>query len=607
MEAHAKVRVSRAVDEKATEAFAQIERCGWSVMCATVFTPHFAFDVSMDERSLKTDQCADHGVASQETRDELYIVVLQPSEETLVDKIDQILTFLKESEAGNAHHAGDVIPLSQFFGIDPQGVDLVIHEIGHFIELLFSRKHRAIEMLFAKRYLRASEAWEGFKHSLFQTEAMFSIVDYHYIYQCCNRCFKCHAETSKIIKNVEKYDAQSKMQWFEANRILGMIEEFLHNYQGTQESLIFDVNPKHSPHSAYVSAILSDHIPTAIELSQFQARLETVKQLSSKVPKGLRQSDLFESKSKAISVLNWLEKTRLASIPYRYPHPRRVADSYDYLCSLLERLKIEIPPTHVLLLCRTGSYMYDLQVEQSDEDYYIIYTHPTERMISMRPAKRSIEKHVDVESGDKSGIVEYSGYEACFYLENLMKGNPRNVEPLFARSERMDYESPLWMELKQMRSRFITQRTISQYIGFISNRISMIQKKRLPPGKAFCHIFHKLDQLQNILDGREPQVQSCGSQRDFILSLRRGPLEGEKSIDVLMAAVEERIASVQQVRKELPLPDECPTEPLKQWLRLVRLSYFSEACGLPEIERPRESLHSKLPDFSFSFRPADSS
>lgn len=73
-------------------------------------------------------------------------------------------------------------PLSQFFGIDPQGVDLVIHEIGHFIELLFSRKHRAIEMLFAKRW----------KHIYNQTIASWNM-------RCLNNLFSVLTSISRFL------------------------------------------------------------------------------------------------------------------------------------------------------------------------------------------------------------------------------------------------------------------------------------------------------------------------------------------------------------------------------------------------------------------------
>lgn len=75
----------------------------------------------------------------------------------------------------------------------------------------------------------------------------------------------------------------------------------------------------------------------------------------------------------------------------------------------------------------------------------------------------------------------------------------------------------------------MSEKVILQYIGFIKTHKKLIDSKKHMgkprDRKLFYQIFHKLLSLESYVNGGDPVVKCEGEDREFILRVRRGPLE----------------------------------------------------------------------------------
>jgi hypothetical protein len=98
----------------------------------------------------------------------------------------------------------------------------------------------------------------------------------------------------------------------------------------------------------------------------------------------------------------------------------------------------------------------------------------------MEKPKNEFHSHVNCGFGsDKAGVVEYSGVELGFFLEILLKANPRNLEFLFCDTNRVIHQSWVWDELREMREVFLTRRAVGQYFGMVKDRLKKAKKSLL--------------------------------------------------------------------------------------------------------------------------------
>jgi hypothetical protein len=175
-------------------------------------------------------------------------------------------------------------------------------------------------------------------------------------------------------------------------------------------------------------------------------------------------------------------------------------------------------------LCRSGSYSYNLNTEYSDCDYVIVFTRPIDQVAHVKPAlPPRLAMHIVAPFGsDKSDVAEYSAVFLDVFLEDLIKGNSRNIELLFNRLDRQIYCSPLWMKLRERREEFLNSRVLDQYVGFIKMKLFKCEKETKPPmqSKLLYSAYHRLFELQRLVNGVYPLVCVEGEEREYILSLR---------------------------------------------------------------------------------------
>ena len=75
----------------------------------------------------------------------------------------------------------------------------------------------------------------------------------------------------------------------------------------------------------------------------------------------------------------------------------------------------------------------------------------------------------------------------------------------------------------------MSEKVVLQYIGFIKTHMKLIESRKhigTPrERKLFYQIFHKLLSLESFVLGGPPKVTCKDNEREFILRIRKGPLE----------------------------------------------------------------------------------
>jgi predicted nucleotidyltransferase len=86
-------------------------------------------------------------------------------------------------------------------------------------------------------------------------------------------------------------------------------------------------------------------------------------------------------------------------------------------------------------------------------------------------------------------MAEFVALEVSTFIAELLKGNPKNIEPLF--SDRYIYQSSSWRELVSQRAHILSERAITQYFGFISERIQLTSsQKTIQQGTQYKTLYH---------------------------------------------------------------------------------------------------------------------
>ena len=75
----------------------------------------------------------------------------------------------------------------------------------------------------------------------------------------------------------------------------------------------------------------------------------------------------------------------------------------------------------------------------------------------------------------------------------------------------------------------MSEKVILQYIGFIKTHMKLIHSGKHTgtprERKLFYQVFHKLLSLESFVKGEGPTVKCTGNDRDYLMKIRRGPLE----------------------------------------------------------------------------------
>jgi predicted nucleotidyltransferase len=258
----------------------------------------------------------------------------------------------------------------------------------------------------------------------------------------------------------------------------------------------------------------------------------------------------------------------------------------DNVSEILKTLNCPIQPSQVMFLTQSGSYLYDLQTKSSDTDYMVIFSHfPSSLDLTSTPAPDLYEDHVTTYVADKSNVIEYSANEIDNFCLMIMKGNPRNLEPLYASESKITYESVLWKKFKSFRDSLLSLRVYNQYLGFVSDRISKAKKEYdredyVRSAKYLYHAYHKLYDVMRLADGKTPKVTLDGEEKEKIMEIRTVCSCADATPEFLKSFLENHITEsnslLETTAKRISsteLPQEADFDKLFEFLSFVRFVY----------------------------------
>ena len=158
------------------------------------------------------------------------------------------------------------------------------------------------------------------------------------------------------------------------------------------------------------------------------------------------------------------------------------------------------------------------------EQYLCAFTAPTETR----------------ENRGKEVEVEFCAYELRLFIHQHLKGSIPIFELLL--NDQLDYAAPLWEELRANRHKLVTEKLLVQFQDHLEpirkEKYSGDAKKRQ---KLFYQAFHKLGLLERLVEGTIPPLRPQEAERELIMRIRMGPLEGDLSEQSLLETADKRL------------------------------------------------------------------
>lgn len=226
---------------------------------------------------------------------------------------------------------------------------------------------------------------------------------------------------------------------------------------------------------------------------------------------------------------------------------------------------------------RSGSWSFNLSLPTSDKDYFGVFVAPDPLHIPANSFDHTVH------GTDDDWVV----YELGKYIELVLKGNPKVVEPLFA--THFTYTTPTWERVAQfLRPLVINRNTVAQYTSFASFEMKDALGKKAKAeaairkahatkngsasnssnqttasaeqadseeltkelaaitlathGKPFYHGLRLAREAMRIQKGLAPKVWMEGEDREELMAIRTGKCK--KSFEEVAAQVKSEIDAV---------------------------------------------------------------
>ncbi len=207
-----------------------------------------------------------------------------------------------------------------------------------------------------------------------------------------------------------------------------------------------------------------------------------------------------------------------------------------------------------------GSHSHNTNVPESDLDALGVYQADTDEVLGIDSPKDTI----------CNSSNDFTIHELSKFCRLLLKGNPGIIEMLF--TEKMCFETGEWRELRDNRKRFLSQRVIKQYLGYLNAQMHKLNHGtylHTTSGKyntKFAYHFIRLGkEALNISEGKDPVVWVDGADRDLLLTIREGVYT-----EFAVKGMAHRLIRKVESNKPWPLPEEGDKEWLNDWLLKVR-------------------------------------
>eukprot|EP01102_Stenamoeba_stenopodia_P019995 TRINITY_DN7662_c0_g1_i1.p1 TRINITY_DN7662_c0_g1~~TRINITY_DN7662_c0_g1_i1.p1 ORF type:complete len:538 (+),score=108.17 TRINITY_DN7662_c0_g1_i1:202-1815(+) len=225
-----------------------------------------------------------------------------------------------------------------------------------------------------------------------------------------------------------------------------------------------------------------------------------------------------------------------------------------------------------------GSFAFNLNLPSSDHDYFGVYLTNIDNVLgTILQPKLNFDGHEP---------YDHQIYELQFYLELLLKGNPKVIEPLFA--PRRCYKSTTFLQFAEEFGVKVakTQQTVKQYIGFAVAQIKDKKGDVVTNPKPFYHALRLLLDAKCIVTSGVPQVWLEGEEHEFLMSIRRGEFEGtvadlEKRCRKLRKYIDKHLSKLSPIVNRDELSD---------WLVSVRMRQLESYLASSTTNRSKVSF-----------------
>lgn len=223
--------------------------------------------------------------------------------------------------------------------------------------------------------------------------------------------------------------------------------------------------------------------------------------------------------------------------------------------------KMSAPSGDIIFAKVAGSHSHNCNVPTSDVDALGVYVADIDSILGLD----------DVEDTVTTDGNNCTLHEVGKFCHLLLKGNPTVVEMLW--TDRMCYETAMWLDLKKERKRFLTCRVLEQYLGYMISQMRKLEKGTSVHttggqyNEKFAYHFLRLGgDAVAIARGDDPQVwKEEGHERDVLMKARAGKYSQAWVLDRAKTMID-----FIDGKKPWPLPEDGDREWLNDWLLWVR-------------------------------------
>lgn len=219
-----------------------------------------------------------------------------------------------------------------------------------------------------------------------------------------------------------------------------------------------------------------------------------------------------------------------------------------------------------------GSRSHHTEKPTSDWDYAGVYVVPTKILLGLQSYAQTVDNNKEKKESNPDE-PDYAFHEAHKFCTLLLKGNFGILEMLW--TEKMYVADPMWLELKAIRRKFLSQKAVRQYLGFAEGQLKQLIAHEGKGGlhtkggafneKWAYHIVRVLGDAMRIATGGDPEVWKEGKERDFLMRIRAM----EVTHDYIAGYISEQLALIRGM-EPWNLPKHGDEAALEDWLIRLR-------------------------------------
>ncbi len=237
-----------------------------------------------------------------------------------------------------------------------------------------------------------------------------------------------------------------------------------------------------------------------------------------------------------------------------------MSEKIDHLAAFLRDARI---PGQLLYAKVWGSHSHNTNLPTSDIDFGAVYQLPTSAVLGLQPKPETTD----------GTNPDFQAHEVAKFARLLLKGNPAILETLF--TERYQYMTPAWLNLRAERKRFLSRRAVSQYLGYAHSQLHKLKHKvylHTAGGgyntKWAYHLVRLLRDGFRIAQGGEPVIWKEGEEREELMAIRRGEVKEADATELAESLLKQADAAL----AISTLPAEGDGKWLEDWLLDLRLT-----------------------------------